>query len=210
MIDISPLEIYFPKINVPITEGDYTFTIVLDQTEDTFIINLKIKQKDTKEEHLTKFRIGIAKDNPSESKIHRTDLPHFEIEFYKREKDSFSATVYFTFDNPSGEQLVDYAKGTIVLIEKMMALFIENHKLNKSLLNKLIYAEIVTKELGQFESRLINALYACYKKSQLIVREEGESIIIKTPHNLQKYLDVKDLKPLYLPLMKKATENQKN
>jgi hypothetical protein len=41
------------------------------------------------------------------------------------------------------------------------------------------------------------------KKSQLVVRQDGETVIIKTKYNLSKYLNIVDLKPLYLPLVKK-------
>ena len=59
------------------------------------------------------------------------------------------------------------------------------------------------KEMKFYEKGLIEALYECYKNSNLIVRQDGQKITIKTPHNLSKYLNVTDLKPLYLPLLKK-------
>jgi hypothetical protein len=36
---------------------------------------------------------GIGKDKPTPSGTHKTDEPHFEIRYYKREKDAFSATI---------------------------------------------------------------------------------------------------------------------
>ena len=56
---IAELEQYFPNVNEPIVEGQFTFLISLFEEEETFIVNLKIKQRDKKEDHLIKFRIYI-------------------------------------------------------------------------------------------------------------------------------------------------------
>ena len=205
MIELAELEEYFPEPNKPIKEGDYTFTISLkqDTEEELFVVNLKIKQNDTKENHLIKFRFGLGKDRKSGSASHKTHKPHFEIDIYKREKDSFSATMYFTFDKASDKQLMKYAKGTIVIISKIIKIFCKNHNINKKLIEKLLYEKNVLAELSKFEPLLLEALYDCYKNSELIVRQNGETSIIKTKHNLDKYLNTKDLEPLYLPLLKK-------
>src|SRR3989344_5222575 len=139
MIDISNLEQYFPQINKPLVFNEYTFTILFRQDEDTFLINLKIKQRDTKEEHLIGFRFGIGKDKPHKDASHKTDEPHFEIDIYKREKESFSATVYFTFNNFQDEKIVEYAKGTIVIIDKIIKKFIKHEKLDATIIEKIIY-----------------------------------------------------------------------
>jgi len=50
-IDLSELEQYFPSMNTPLNHGEYTFTIKFSQTpkENNYAMNLRIKQKDTKE-----------------------------------------------------------------------------------------------------------------------------------------------------------------
>jgi hypothetical protein len=207
VIDISSLEQYFPKINTPLQFDKYTFTIVFRQDEDTFLINLKMKQQDTKEEHLIAFRFGIGKDKPRNQASHATDKPHFEIDLYKRAKESFTATVYFTFSDAEDEKIVEYAKGTIVLIDKIIKQFIKHEHLNEHIIDKIIYDKAVMDELSPFEPTLIDALYACYKNSDLIVREGTQRIIVKTPHNFRKYLGmdagINDLDPILLPLLKK-------
>jgi hypothetical protein len=208
MIDIAELLQYFPKPNIPILESDYSFTITFDQEADTFIINLRIRQKDAKESHLIKFRLGIGKDKASESKIHATEIPHFEIDYYKREDKTFSATIRFTFEDASEELLLDYARGTVVVITKILESFIQNHGLSKDLLQKLVYSNVVIKELSGYEKELLKGLYACYKKQLLVVRKDGEKVIINSKHNLDKYLNQEDLKPLYLPL-KEMAEKEK-
>jgi len=202
MIDISSLEQYFPKINTPLIFDKYTFTISFKHDKEIFLINLQIKQQDTKEEHLIKFRFGIGKDKPKEKAVHETDKPHFEIEVYKREETASSITVYFTFRN-SDNNLLDYAKGTIVLIDKIVKQFIEHQNLDESIINKIAYDEAILDELSEFEPILLEALYECYKHSDLIVRDGDNAVIIKTPHNFKKYLGIKDLDPLFLPLLKK-------
>ncbi len=203
MINISSLEQYFPRINEKIIFEKYTFTILFRQEQDTFLINLKIKQQDNKEEHLIAFRFGIGKDKLQKNASHETNNPHFEIDIYKREEDSFSATIYFTFHESEDEKILEYAKGTIVLIDKILKKFILNEKINSAILGQLIYDNAVLDELSKFEPILINALYDCYKNSDLIVREGNNAIVVKTPHNFKKYLGITDLDPLFLPLLKK-------
>lgn len=209
MIDMAELEQYFPEPNRIIREGSYTFRISLSQDieEEIFVVNLKIKQKDTKEDHLIKFRFGLGKDKKADSQIHKPDMPHFEVDIYKREKDSFSATIYFTFDETDDEKVMEYAKGTVVMISRIIEAFCKNHKISKKIVEGLVYEDAIRKELSSYEKILIEALYKCYKNSNLIVRQEGEAVIIKTPHNLSKYLNIQNLKPLYLPLMKKIKES---
>jgi hypothetical protein len=211
MIDISELEQYFPKPGESISEGKYAFKVSIDQDSDAeiFIINLRITQEDTKEDHLIKFRIGLGKDRKTESEIHDTHKPHFEIDIYKREKTAFSATAYFTFNEATDDELMDYAKGTVHLICDMLDIFFEKHGLDKQHIIKIVYEVQVNEELAKFEPILIDALYECYKKSDLVVREGNERIVIKTEHNLGKYLDLPDLQPLYLPLMEKIKNENK-
>lgn len=212
MIDIASLEQYFPQINTSLHFDKYTFTIIFRQDEDTFLINLKMKQQDTKEEHLIGFRFGIGKDKPQINAVHATDRPHFEIDLYKRAKESFSATVYFTFHDAEDEKIVEYAKGTLVLIDKIIKQFIKHEHLDEHIINKIIYDKVVLDELSQFELALIDALYACYKNSDLIVREGSNRIVVKTLHNFRKYLGidvgVNDLDPILLPLLKKIEKKE--
>ncbi len=205
MINTAELEQYFPEPNKPISEGPYTFKISLsqDDSEEIFIVNLKIKQGDNKEDHLIKFRLGLGKDPKRERSIHETHQPHFEIDVYKREKESFSAAIYFTFRDASDEKIMEYAKGTVVIISKIIQNFCNDHELNRRLIRKLIYDQAVKDDLSKFEPVLIEALYNCYKSSDMIVRQYGEVITIKTEHYLQKFLGVKDLEPLYLPLLER-------
>lgn len=211
MIDIAELAQYFPDPDKPVKEGHYTFTISLnqDEKEETFVVNLKIKQNDNKEDHLIKFRIGLGKDRKTDSKTHKTHKPHFEIDIYKREEDSFSATAYFTFDEATDEELMNYAKGTVVMISRIIDMFFESHKLKKESIKKIVYEENVFEELSEFEPLLIESLYDCYKRSDLVVKDGNGTIIIKTEHNLQKYLDVPDLAPLYLPLLENIKKARK-
>ncbi|MBU0756758.1 MAG: hypothetical protein KKF44_01720 [Nanoarchaeota archaeon] len=208
MIDIAELEQYFPDKDNIIEEGPFTFRIVLSQDieDDIFAVNLKIRQADTKEGHLIKFKLGIGKDRESDSKTHKGNLPHFEIEIYKREESSFAANIYFMFEDLSDEVLLNYGKGTLVIISKIIERFIHTHRLNKEILTKIIFSDAVHKELNKYEPILIDALYECYKNSNLVVRQKGEAIVIKTPHNLTKYLSADDLNPLYLPLFNKASK----
>ena len=205
MIDIADLEQYFPNINNQIIVEPFRFRISLsqDRDEEIFVINLKIKQKDTKKDHLIKFRLGMGKDKKTLSGTHDTHKPHFEIDIYKREKESFSANIYFTFDTNSDDELLEYAKGTIVLIYKIINKFFKTNSLDVNIINDLIYSEAVIEELSTFEPKLMDALFNCYLSSNLIVRQKGELFVIKTPHNLSKYLGVDDLEPLYLPLLEK-------
>ena len=72
----------------------------------------------------------------------------------------------------------------------------------------MIVEEDIIKELSPSEPALINALYDCYKHSELVARVRGEKVVIKTPHNLKKYLGSNiELQPLYLPLMKKLEKD---
>lgn len=210
MIDIAELEQYFPETNKPIVDWPYTFTITLNQNteEEIFVVNLKIKQADTKKDHLIKFRLGLGKDRKTDSLTHETHEPHFEMDIYKREEDSFSANIYFTFKEADDEQIMKYAKGTVVLISRIIDSFIKNHHLTKKLIERLIYEDAVLKDLSSFEPVLIEALYDCYKSSDLVVRQDGKTTLIKTEHNLTKYLNVKDLEPLYLPLLRKVKESK--
>lgn len=205
MINTAELEQYFPEPNKPITIGVYTFTISLSQDDlkEIFIVNLKIKQKDNKEDHLIKFRLGIGQDLKKENAIHETNKPHFEIDLYKREKESLSAIVYFTFNETDDEKIMKYAKGTVSIINKIIKNFCENKKIDKKFINELIYENEVKKELLKFEQVLVDALYECYKNSEMIVKEDGKPVEIRTEHNFKKYLNVKDLEPLCLPLLKK-------
>lgn len=204
MIDLNELLPFIPNQGIPIIEKNFTFTLFLRKEyddESAFTINLKIKQKDTKEEHLINFRLGIEKHSRTTSPIHDPSKPHFEIEIYKREKESFSATLYFTFNEINDKSLMNYAKGTLVIIEKIIENFINNYKLNSTLIEKLIYKEPVLTEFGKYEHTLIKALYKCFKNNDLIVKKGTETITIKTKHNLAKYLKTTQLEPLYLPLI---------
>ena len=93
-------------------------------------------------------------------------------------------------------------------LDKIIKEFIKHQRLDESIINKIVYDKAILEELSRFEPILIDALYECYLSSDLVVREEGKSIIIKTPHNLKKYLGIKDLYPLYLPLFNKIKEEK--
>lgn len=141
------------------------------------------------------------------SKVHDPNTPHFEVEIYKREKDAFSAILYFSFDELEDSTLMDYAKGTIFLIERILEKFISNKNLSEKFINKLIYREIVLSELCEYEGILIDALSECFRNNELVVRKQDEVMVIKTKHNLKKYLgSVSDLQPLYLSLVKRLEQ----
>jgi len=60
MIPTTTLERYFPQTNEEVRIEDFRFTIQLEEEEETFLINLKIRQDDKKEERLVKIRIGLG------------------------------------------------------------------------------------------------------------------------------------------------------
>ncbi len=205
MIDLAELEQYFPSPNENIPFENFIFRISLeqDQEDEVFIVNLKIRQRDTKEDQLIKFRMGIGKDKETGSEVHDTEKPHFEIDIYKRQKVPVSATVYFTFDDAEEDRLLGYAKGTVSIISKIISNFFKTHQLDMKNIRKIIYEEAVDDELKEFEQPLIEALYQCYKKSRLVLRDGKEAIVIRTEHNLKKYLGQEELEPLFLPLLDK-------
>ena len=201
MIDISSLEQYFPKINEVIDVDKFSFRIVFQQTESTFIINLKIKQKSIPGEHLIKFRFGIGQDEPMKNSFHETNKPHFEIETYSRGTETIATTINFTFQNVQDEHLVNYAKGTVVMIEKIIQSFLLKNKLDIDLLEKLVYSEAILEELKGFDIELIDALVESFQTGNLILRD-GQSVI-KTPYKLKQCLSAPELEPLLLPILEK-------
>ncbi len=206
MIEIAELEQYIPNPNNTITEGSYTFNIKIYEKKETFFLNLNIKQKDSKEEHHIKFHLGIGKDEPAESLIHKSDEPHFQIHINKRGP-SFGATLYFTFDEIDKDELLKYAKGTLVMMTKIIKSICNNNNINKNIIELLLYEKAIMDDLNHFEQILIEALYKSFKNKGLVARENGKKISINTEHKLQNYLNVPDLEPLYLPLLKKVQEN---
>jgi hypothetical protein len=205
MIDITLLEQYFPTVNKPIEIDKYVFWVIFQQTESTFVINLKIKQKSIPGEHLIKFRFGIGQDEPKKDASHETDKPHFEIETYKRGDETISTTVYFTFENVADEQVVNYAKGTVIMIEKIIQSFLEKNKLSLGLINEIIYSNIVLNDLKGFDIKLISALVESFESGNLILRD-GHTVI-KTPYKLKQCLSAPELQPLLLPILEKIKKN---
>ncbi|MFH1589699.1 MAG: hypothetical protein ABIB43_03995 [archaeon] len=205
MIDLNPLRIYFNGIGKTIEIDKYYFNVIIQQDEEeSFSVNVKVRQQDTKEEHLIQFRVGIGKHKEDETAVHDADKPHFELDYFKRDERSFSATLYFTFNSPTDEELMEYAEGTVVVITKMLEHFFEKRSLDLKKLSEIVSEKLVFEELSSSEPVLIGALYECYKNSELVVRQKGqEPLIIKTPHNLKKFLGFEDLLPIYLPLLEK-------
>lgn len=202
MIGISSLSQYFPRPNMPIQIDDFTFRLLVQEDESTFLINLKIKQKAVPGQHLIKFRFGIGRDTYQEDASHKTDRPHFEIETYRRGIETISTTVYFTFQDPKNEQIVRYAKGTIVFIERIVRHFLTKNKLSEELIDKLIYSDAVLDELAGFDNELVDALVESFENFDLIVRD-GLGTPIKTTHRLKYYLSAPELEPFLQPLLKK-------
>jgi hypothetical protein len=103
---------------------------------------------------------------------------------------------------------MEFAKGTVVIISKILESFIKKRRLGNETLGKLIYYEAILEELGKYEKTLLDELYTCYKKHKMIVRQkDGEPISINTPHIFDKYLAEEDLKPLYLPLKERMKKD---
>jgi len=205
MIDLNPLRIYFNESGKTIEIEKYYFNVTIHQDEeDSFSVNVKVRQQDTKEEHLIKFRVGIERHEENLDALHHPDKPHFELDYYKVDEGSFSATLYFEFDNLSDEDLMEYAKGAVVIITKMLKNFFEKYELDLKKLSEIVSENLVFEELKSSESVLIDALYECYRNSDLIVRRKGQDpLVIKTEHNLKKFLGFDDLSPIYLPLIEK-------
>ena len=210
MIDLEQLKTYFAKTGTT-KVGAYRSTTTIQQDEDeTFSINKKAQQDDTKEEHLVKIRLGLERHRERTGTAHRPDQPHFELDHYKTDGQTFAATLYFEFDNPTDEELMGYAKGTVVLITKMLQRFFTTHHLPKEELARIVATSLVQEELASYEQPLIDALYHCYKNSALTVRRKGmPPLVIKTEHNLKKHLGHRDLKPLYTPLLERIREEEK-
>jgi hypothetical protein len=206
--NIQALEQYFPTINKPIQYEEYQFIITIQQDKNTFIVNLKIRQQDTKQEHLIKFRLGIGKDHTKLHAAHETNKPHFEIDLYKREEETFSATMYFTFQEPNKEQILKYSKGTVSIINNILKQFLEEKNIPDSFLSNIIYSHAVQSELTIFEEELLDALYECYLNSDLIVRKAGEVHIIKTENKLEKFLNQRNLLPIYQPLQSRIEQKK--
>lgn len=202
MVSIKFLEQYFPKKNQPIFIDKFTFRITLHEDDSFFTINLKITQDDIPDEHLIKFRFGIGQHDSLEDSCHDGNKPHFEIETYVRREESIATTVYFTFKDDNDECILNYAKGTIVLINRIIYLFLERHDLDLSQINKVIYSDEVNEDLNSYEIELINALAESFKSNKLILRNGAEGVIIKTEHKLKECLSASELEPLLLPLIK--------
>ena len=205
MIDLEPLKIYFNNPGETIHIDKYYFNVRIEKNDDeSFSINIKVRQQDTKEEHIIQFRVGLKKQKKKDESIHNPEIPHFELDFYKVDERSFAATLYFEFNNPTNEELVEYAKGTVVIITRMLKNFFDKYGLDLEKLSEIISEELVFQELGSSEPILIDALYECYKNSSLIVKQKNkERIVITTEHNLKKFLNFDDLMPIYLPLLQR-------
>ncbi|PIU89159.1 hypothetical protein COS64_01040 [archaeon CG06_land_8_20_14_3_00_37_11] len=141
-----------------IEEEIYKFKISLNEEEGFFNINLKIRQKDTKEENLIKIRAGMGKHDDPTARVHNSKIPHFEINYYDRKEESFFVTLYFEFNNIADELLINNIKGTIVLIKDFINNFLEIKKLNNSVLNKLVFKDLIDNDLSSFKTDLINTL----------------------------------------------------
>jgi hypothetical protein len=201
MVDISQFGQYFPSLNNPIKEGIYEFKIILREEDEYFNIDLKITQEDSREENLIKLRLGMGKHNNETSLTHNAQIPHFEINCYNRKEDGpFVITLYFDFENINEEILIKNIKGTIVLIKDFIETFLDKKKLNPDTLDKLVYRKIINEELLPFKQDLINNLCACFKNKNLTARIDGKSILINTSHNLEKFMNIELLNPIYLPL----------
>ncbi len=205
MIDIKALQIYFPSVSTTIPAGRfYINTNLHRETSESFSINIKIRQQDTKEQRLIKFRIGLEQHTQQQQAVHDAEQPHFEIEYYTLDKRSFAATVYFQLYKATEKQLEEYAKGTVVIIARVLRNVFETHNIDMEQLPRIINEELILEELCESEVKLLNALHECFKEQVLIVRRKGEEpIVIRTRHSLEKYLDVKELAPLYIPLLKR-------
>ena len=123
--------------------------------------------------------------------------------------DKYSSEFKDIFQKMKGMENINVLdkEGTIVLIDKIIKQFVANEHLDTNIIGQIIYDATVIEELSRFEPALIDALYRCYKNSNLIIRQGNERIIIKTPHNFKKYLGVNagitELNPLLLPLLEK-------
>jgi hypothetical protein len=107
----------------------------------------------------------------------------------------------------NSDKIEEFAKGTLVIISKIIKHFIEKHSMDEILIEKIIYEKAVLEELSSFEPILIEELYACYKNSTLVVRDRtGNVETITTKHKLQNYMGIGDLEPLFLPLMDKISK----
>ncbi len=201
MPGIRQLEEYIPNPGVWIDEGVYALRITLDESAErgTYAIDLCVKQRDTKEGDLIKLRVGMGKDKPAYSDAHPTDRPHFEMSIYERRGPSFGADIYFTFAGVPAETLLAYAKGTLVIIAKILGRFFGRRGLGQ---HSVLYEEAVLPELSASEPILIDALYRCYQEGTMIARQKGhDPVVIRTAHSLGKYLGSDDLLPLSLPLL---------
>ncbi len=199
---IEELEEYFPSINKVVKEKNYSFRIRLYEEESSFTINLLAKQRDNKKERTIKLRIGLARHKNIIESGHPEE-PHFEIDIYKRDDNSFSATVYFTLQAEK-EELIRYAKGTIVIIAETLKNIIIKNNLSEETMKEIVNEKRVIKELSEYKPSLIKKLKESFKTGNLILRTKEGTKTITTLHNLKKYLDIEELQPIYLPLKEEA------
>lgn len=182
--------------------GNYSINMKLEEeSEFSFTVQLKLKEKDSGQEKLLKFRIGIEQHESNENIIHNPEEPHFEIDYYKRE-DSKGIRAYFTLKINDKQHLMDCIKGTLVVLKEFLEQFGQRIG-HSNLVKRIVYKEAIESELNSFKPVLINVLYESYKDGQLTIKIDGEKHVVTTKRNLQKYLDIEEIQPIYIPLLEK-------
>lgn len=187
ILNISKYEQYFPKINEWIRNDNYEFKIILDEKiedDDIFFnIDLKIRQDDTKTENIIIIKLGMGKHNNCRiNSVHNSRIPHFEIKYYNREdKNNFSSTLYFQFENLTNESLNNNVKGTIALMKEFVENFVKRKGLNESIIENIVFYDLINEDLSSFKEDLIKELFKCFQKNQIKIRtKENINEIIKT------------------------------
>jgi len=123
MPDLTELQAYIITEET-LTIGNYRIGIkVTEESEISFSAQLKLKERNSGQEKVLKFRIGIEKHKPSKNEsVHEPNEPHFEIDYYQRENQEGSR-IYFTLNIQDEEHLMKCIKGTLVILKE----FLEPH-----------------------------------------------------------------------------------
>jgi hypothetical protein len=196
IINLAELQQYIASFE-PVKVKDYRISIeIQDESDFSFSVQLKLKEKDKGQEKLIKFRIALE-----QHETHEFDIPQFQIDYYRREEQKGSR-IYFNLNIKDKEHLLDCIKGTLVILKEFLEQF--GKKINfPELVNKILYKEAIELELLKYKPILIQVLYESFLNEQLVIRVDNERHVVKTLHNFEKYLNIEEVKPLYLPLLKK-------
>ncbi|MHA1691933.1 MAG: hypothetical protein ACTSU7_09895 [Candidatus Heimdallarchaeaceae archaeon] len=205
-INLAELQGYIVENDKEITVDNYRLRLkVEEEGNDSFTVHLRIKERDSQQEKLVKFRIGIEQHEAGErAGAHDGEEPHFLMDYYRREEGR-GAQVYFTLDVEDEEHLLDCVKGTLVVLKEFLRGFEKRNGLS-GVAEQLVYVEAIEGELSLSKNVLIDTLHESFASHQLVVRVDGKEHTITTRRQLETYLNVPEAEPIYLPLLDKIQQ----